>query len=82
MPLDRTSRGGGYHSSQKVKDKDSLSGQWTIYRDSQVTMKPIPLICRSATVHKQTIDFYYSRVHGSGGRRRRALCKVDGPKAD
>jgi hypothetical protein len=27
------------------------------YRDSQVVMEPIPLICRSATVHKKTNIF-------------------------
>jgi hypothetical protein len=69
MPLDRTSRGDVYRSSQKVKDEVSLSGQWTSCRDSQVVMEPNPLICRSATVHKQTIVLYYSRAHGSGGRR-------------
>jgi hypothetical protein len=74
MPLDRTSRGDVHRSSQKVKDEVSLSGQWTSCRDSQVVMEPKPLICRSATVHKQTIVLYYSRAHGSGGRRRRALC--------
>jgi hypothetical protein len=75
MPLTATSRGEVYRSSPKAKDEFSLSGQWTRYRDSQVVMEPIPLICRSATVHKKTNVFCYSRAHGSGGRRGRALCK-------
>ena len=80
MPLDRTSRGDVYRSSQKVKDEVSLSGQWTNRCDSQVVMKSIPLICRSATVHKKTNVSCYSRAHGSGGRRRRALCKSGRPQ--